>query len=156
MYERRILTLSEIRHLDLKKVATSKKSMKNSRSFLPLIHGIKRTCTYALPFAAFWLICSAKNALSAKKGRRNAKEKHKEKAVQLKKYRLNDSIDRIRQVIRNRSILKEAPFLRDSELHESLGFDVIRLLLQISIELIDQFRIDASNDSYLLKRAMER
>lgn len=96
------------------------------------------------------------NTSRAKKGKRNAKEKYNEKIVQPNEYSLNDSNNRIRQVIRNQSILEEAPFLRDSDLHESLGFDVIGLLLKISIELIGQLHIDTSNDFYLLKRAMER
>ena len=65
-------------------------------------------------------------------------------------------VTRIRHVIRNPCIIKEAPFLEDSELFESLGFDVIGLLLQISRELISQLDIDSNNDLYLLRRATER
>ena len=91
-----------------------------------------------------------------KKDKRDAQERHKEKAIKGRKARLDSSTERICQVIRNPNVIKEAPFLKDSQFLESLGFDVVGLLLQISQELIDQLHIDANDDSYLLGRATER
>lgn len=94
--------------------------------------------------------------MKREKGKRDVEEAHSEMAERGRKSRLDASTGRVRQVIHNRNVQKEAPFLRDCQLHESLGFNVIGLLLQISIELIDQLHIDASNDFYLLRRATER
>lgn len=96
------------------------------------------------------------NEVERKKGKRDAEEAHSEMAGRGRKSRLDASADRVRNVIRNPNVQKEAPFLKDSELQEFLGFDVVGLLLQISVELIDQLHIDAGNDYYLLRRAMER
>lgn len=91
-----------------------------------------------------------------KKGMRDLGKKHKDKAEKGRRTRINSSTERIHQVIRNPNVIIEAPFLKDSEFLESLGFDLVDLLLQISQELIDQLHIDANNDSYLLRRATER
>jgi len=91
-----------------------------------------------------------------KKGKRKSKERYKEKAVGWRKALVKRSSTRIHEVIRNPFTIKEAPFLEGSEHFESLGFDVLGLLLQISVELIDQLHIDANNDHYLLRRATER
>lgn len=151
---------SNLKEIELKKRYYEQKEVEKSKIVSAINSWNKKNLFLCLTFrgllAYLFSEYEQQNALRAKKGRRNAKEKHKEKAVELKKHRLNDSNDRIRQIIRNQSILKEAPFLRDFDLHESLGFDVIGLLRRISIELISQFHIDASNDFYLVKRAMER
>ena len=94
--------------------------------------------------------------LENKKGKRKPKERYKEKAAGWRKDLVKRSSTRIHEVIRNSRVIREAPFLRHSELFESLGFGVVDLLLQISAELIDQLHIDADNDHYLLRRATER
>ena len=94
--------------------------------------------------------------IESKRGKRKSKERHKEIENGWRKNLVKRSSTRIRHVIRNPCIIKEAPFLEDSELFESLGFDVIGLLLQISRELISQLDIDSNNDLYLLRRATER
>lgn len=91
-----------------------------------------------------------------KRFKEETEEKDKEKVKRGRISRINISTGRIHQVIRNRSVIKEAPFLEYSELLESQGFDVVSLLLQISAELADQLHIDAENDRYLLRRATER
>ena len=94
--------------------------------------------------------------MERKKGKRDVEETHSEMAGRGRKSRLDASTDRVRKLIRNPNVQNEAPFLKDFELQEFLGFDVVGLLLQISVELIDQLHIDAGNDDYLLRRAMER
>jgi hypothetical protein len=97
-----------------------------------------------------------RNEVKREKGKRDAEEAHSEMAERGIKSRLDSSANRVRQVIHNPNVQKEAVFLKDYELQEFLGFDVVGLLLQISAELIDQLHIDAGNDYYLLRRAMER
>jgi hypothetical protein len=63
---------------------------------------------------------------------------------------------RIRSVIQNPLVIKEAPFLRYSEYFEKHGFDVIGLLKKISEELFNQLHVTAEEDNYLLRRATER
>ena len=96
------------------------------------------------------------NEVKREKGKRDAEEAHSEIAGRGRKAKLDSSVERVRQVIRNPNVQKEAVFLKDCELQEYMGFDVVGLLLLISVELIDQLHIDAGKDYYLLRRAMER
>ena len=97
-----------------------------------------------------------RNRIENKKGKRDADEKQKEKAEEGSRALLKSSTERIYQVIRNPNVIKEAPFLKDSQFLEDLGFDVVDLLLKISQEVIHQLHIDSNNDSYLLIRATGR
>ena len=47
-------------------------------------------------------------------------------------------------------------FLNDCHYFESYGFDVVGLILNIGLELRNQLHIEAENDNYLLRRAIER
>lgn len=67
--------------------------------------------------------------------------------------------NRIREVISNPLITEEiAPFLKYWQyfFNEDYNFNVIDLLLEISVELENQLHIDTKNDLYLLRRASER
>ncbi|HET7391901.1 MAG TPA: hypothetical protein VFJ51_13865 [Nitrososphaeraceae archaeon] len=68
------------------------------------------------------------------------------------------SKNRIKDVISNSLIIKIAPFLKDWQLfsNEYCDFNVIDLLLEIAVELENQFHIDTTNDFYLIRRASER
>jgi hypothetical protein len=98
---------------------------------------------------------SRKN-VERKKEVREMDEKETRKAAEMEEARRRKWRGRIRQVIRNPYVVKEAPFLEHSDLLENSGFDVIGLLLQIGTELVDQLHIDTDNDRYLLRRATER
>jgi hypothetical protein len=63
---------------------------------------------------------------------------------------------RIRSVIQNPLVIKEAPFLKYSKEFEEHGFDVIGILKKISEELFNQLHITSEEDNYLLRRATER
>jgi hypothetical protein len=63
---------------------------------------------------------------------------------------------RIREVISNPLIIKKAPFLNFWRYFEKAGFNVVNLLLDISLEYINQLHIDAERDNYLLRRITER
>jgi hypothetical protein len=105
-----------------------------------------------------YLYCEfeCRKLVERKKGVREQDKKEKRKATEREEARRKKWRGRIRQVIRNPNVIKEAPFLEHSELLENSGFDVIGLLLQISTELVDQLHIDTDGNRYLLRRATER
>jgi predicted transcriptional regulator len=64
--------------------------------------------------------------------------------------------NRIRDVISNPVIIKKAPFLNFWWYFEKAGFNAVDLLLDISLEYINQLHIDAEQDNYLIRRITER
>lgn len=82
---------------------------------------------------------------------------HLRRPMETGNIRFNQKIaQRIRKVLSNPLIIKIAPFLEYWAEFEKYGFNVVALLLKISVELQNQLHIDAYDDTYLVRRATER
>ena len=117
---------------------------------------------YAINFRGF-LLYLYNEYLMRKDSSKDFEKESDRKLHHLRRRTINKNIHfnqtitkRLRIVLYNPLTIKIAPFLQYWSEFEKYGFNVIELLLQISIELQNQMHIDAYGDTYLIRRATER